>query len=751
MPRENNFLLGYGERLTQQVYIKKIGGPKNPPYDFLTARTQVQQWVSSAVEDFSKLPSSACPEDQVTSVVTLHPRYLSKSDFPRQLFETVGLRAVGGRIRKIAPKQWGIKEHPVEAITDEILVMGTRKSIRDWSTQIAGWHEKSSGAAQLVQLEEFRAYDHADKIQKITQPQNEVLLEVVLHESNKSSVIEAFEAFALEQDAKPAMDRIATVRDLAFIPVFTSKDKVKDLANFSYIRVVRAMPTMRPLQPTLIRSNNNIFPVKLPEQIGMDSSIRVVIFDGGLPKDSSLSKWVNLIEPEGISHPVPQFEDHGLAVTSALLFGPLKMNEEATQPLCHVDHVRVLDDKTGSVGDFEYYEVLDRILKVLDEAKRKNQPYEFVNLSLGPDMPVDDTEITRWTASLDELLAGGDMLTTVAAGNSGDSDSISGLNRIQPPSDAVNVLSVGACNTDEQHNNWMRANYSSVGPGRCPGIVKPDGVVFGGCNTNPFMVLGRSKDPFAIGTQGTSFAAPYALRSGVAVKAQLGNEFGSLVIRALLIHRADQGNHSRKEVGWGRFETDYDNLVTCDDDEALVIFKGVLPVKEHLRAPVPLPDGGLQGMIEVTATLVIAPEVDPSFPNAYTRAGLEVVFRPDSSKYTPNKDGSYSAQADTKSFFNQKNIYGISEYELREDGHKWEPCLKATQRFRSTTLNKPCFDIYYHHRAEGVPIANPQPIPYALVVGIRAKKVADFYNRLVRTYANQLVPLTPKTRIRVRS
>jgi hypothetical protein len=42
-------------------------------------------------------------------------------------------------------------------------------------------------------------------------------------------------------------------------------------------------------------------------------------------------------------------------------------------------------------------------------------------------------------------------------------------------------------------------------------------------------------------------------------------------------------------------------------------------------------------------------------------------------------------------------------------------------------------------------------IPYAFVVSLKAPKVKDLYNRVVRAYAQQLVPLRPQTRIQVRT
>ena len=375
--------------------------------------------------------------------------------------------------------------------------------------------------------------------------------------------------------------------------------------------------------------------MKLPDSGPVDPSFRAVIFDGGLPSAASsvLHRWVDYVEPAGIGPAVPTMQDHGLAVTAALLFGPV-LSEVLPAPPCGIDHVRVIDANTAAEPDMAYVDVLDRIIAHLDAHPGR---YAFMNISLGPNIPVSDDEVTAWTAALDDWLANGRAVATFAVGNEGERDAAAGLNRVQPPADAVNGLAVGAANI--LGASWVRAVYSCVGPGRSPGYVKPDGVAFGGSDMEPFVTLGLQGQLISVDTQGTSFAAPYALRSAVAIRAQLGTALSPLAIRALLIHRAEPGTNNRTEVGWGRFESDPDHLITCEDDEALVIYQGSLPVGEHLRAAIPLPPSGLRGMVNLTATLVIGPEVDPEHPSAYTRSGLEVAFRPNSTRYGKRKGG----------------------------------------------------------------------------------------------------------------
>lgn len=757
MARDQNFLLGQGERITAPEVIKKGSSPKKPPYSFADAKKRATERLSKTLDALDKLPNDACPNDEAVAVVTLHPRFLSKSEVPSDMLEEVGLRTIGSRSRKITPDAWGIDRHANSALTAELFVAGTRAAFGRWLKTMPSWTSESPVAHRLTQIESISAVPADSKVKGLdSKSAPSTVLEVVIHNAHERRVIDAFVRFARSRGADPVIEHQKDIQGLTFLPVRLARATVTDaaafaaeLALFSFVRVARAMPTLRPFRPGILRGPS-AFPVQLPVAAAIDDTTRAVIFDGGIPAamQEQLKPWVRHVDPLDIGKPVPSFQEHGLAVTTAFLFGPLKPNVQADRPMCGVDHVRVLDENSGAgehVDALYYYEVLERITNHLDS---NHGAYKLANISLGPNMAVDDDEVTLWTASLDRRFAHENILVTVAAGNDGDRDPLSGLNRVQPPADGVNVLSVGA--SDRTDTKWARAVYSCVGPGRCPGIVKPDGVMFGGSPTEGFGVLDISGA--GAHTNGTSFAAPYTLRSAAAITAQVGDRVRPLAVRALLVHRAQEHkHHDLDEVGWGHFDHDGLRLITCEDHEALVVYQGKLPVGPYLRARVPLPPGKLAGFVRVSATLAIAPEIDPQHPDAYTRAGVEVTFRPHTGKFATAKDGAKRKQPQTSSFFSEGNVYGGAESALREDGHKWEPVLRATRKYRASSLFEPCFDIKYHHRDEAAPNLTALPIPYALVISLHAPKVADLYNQVVRAYRNELSPFRPQLRPTLRT
>lgn len=742
MARNNNFLLGSGEKLTGRVEVPSGGGPKNMPYSFERAVERVTAKLATANTFFSSLEPDVTPDNEVVAAITLHPRYVSKSDYPRDLLAAQGLRTIGSRSKLVTPEAWGVRKHPEAAYSEELFVAGKRTDFDIWQNRMSQVTTATRWADELQQIEDLAAFDATDKLKGFDSDHSRVgLLEIVLHNGGRQEIIEKFLAYVAHLNLEAEVRYRRDIRGLTFMPIRTDYRGAEQLARFTFLRAVRPMPSIRPLVPGAARSVIGSAP-PLPKQDALDSTVTAVIFDGGLDPTSAaaLSRWVRYVEPIGIGNPVADLTAHGLGVTSSFLFGSLDPSIPISAPICNVDHVRVLDENTGANGEYMYLDALDRIVTHL----RNNPHYEFANFSLGPYLSADDNDITEWTAALDEFLVSGRTLATVAVGNTGELDTLN--NRIQPPSDGVNVLAVGACSS--QGTTWARAPYSSVGPGRSPGYVKPDGVSFGGVITEPFVMLGPGLG--LVQDAGTSFASPNTMRAAAAVKAHSGPSLSPLAIRALLIQRADDAGLNRSEVGWGRFEPDLQNLVTCEDDESLTVYQGTLPVGMHLRANVPMPLQALTGKVLLTATLLIAPEVDPDHPGTYTRSGLEVAFRPHSGAFKTNPDGSRPAHPKSRSFFSASNLYGQVEAQARAAHYKWEPCVKHSDSMLASSLQNPCFDIYYHHRESGHAAVLPQPVPYALVIGLKAPKVTDLYNQTVRAFTNILVPLRPQVQITVR-
>ena len=732
-----NFLIGKGERLVEDVVGISGGTPKVHPYTFSEAKARLTPMLHSVVHGIDQLPDAACPDDRAVAAVVLNPEYIAKSYFPDDLFKMVGLKPVGSRPRRITPEKRSRDRSPEESITTELFVMGPRSAFRAWRSGLSNWNADSTGKLQLSTIEMVTAPKVRDKIKGRVPKSGDTVFEVVLHvgaEFGEERIVPQFCDYLTSLGVEQKLPRRFYVSGLYFVELNAPAELVEQIATFTSLRSLRQMPRLRMMRPISRESRVEMPAIRLPDSEPINPGSRVAIFDGGIPNDHPLSRWVTSIDPPGIGGTLPNLQEHGVAVSSAFLFGHIDPNKPIGRPYAPVDHYRVMDTAPGQ-NPLELFDVLERIDKVLVDKQ-----YDFINLSIGPRLPIEDDDVHVWTAVLDERLSRNTTLATIAVGNDGEGNAVAGHNRIQVPADCVNGLSVGAC--DSPDIPWQRCIYSSVGPGRSPGLVKPDLVEFGGCLQRPFIVLSEESNPVLKATEGTSFSAPSVLRLAAGMNAHFGPNLSTLAIRALLIHTTEPSEYPCVDVGRGRVSRSVQDIAMCDNDTIRVVYQGEVTPARYIRALIPVPNEAIQGKVSITATLCYATEVDPNHPGNYTRAGLEVVFRPHDQK----RKEANQVHANTRSFFGSANR-GLIEAKLRRDAWKWENCLHGTVAFQGRSLRNPAFDVHYNARLEGRKFAPDKKLSYTLVVSVKAKNVSDLYDKIIRKYATLLEPLTPVVEI----
>lgn len=512
-----------------------------------------------------------------------------------------------------------------------------------------------------------------------------------------------------------------------------SKNDAEKIANFSFLRAIRKMPKLRMIDTSHIVRVSQDIKIEFPDSV-IDNNTKLAVFDGGLIENHPFGDLVNQIEPsqeKNIGSPVKEYQEHGTHVTSAALFGHIK-DLKPERPYSKVDHYRVLGDE---VKDKNLYGVMLYVDEVLSQSN-----YDMASFSFGPYETVDDNEVTAWTTMLDDHFGEGDTLGLIAVGNDGNKPWPS--SRIQVPSDCVNALSIGA--SDDVTEGWSRAPYSSYGPGRQPGFIKPDLVSFGGILGNEFNVVSSNNSLEKI--LGTSFSTPSVARQAAGLKAYFGNDLSPMAVKALLIHTADKGNNETHHVGWGRVEENIDQIVTCGKGVVRILYQGKLEPGKVLRAPIPLPEEKLNGMINIRATFCYGCKTDPNTPGEYTRAGLNIRFRPNKNKF--GNDPNYP---DTKPFFSKHD--NATEQELRHEAHKWDTVRHNEKRMNSKGLVSPVFDIHYIARAPGVDSGpkDASKLSYSLIITVESKHTPDLYNLVKTRYQNQLSPIIPKIDIPVKA
>lgn len=734
MKDKKNFLIGFGERLTERIVAPRNKINKIHPYTLQEARKRLTPKMEAVYNSIENLPEIITPENKVVAAITMHPAYQAKSYYPGNLLKAFGFESVGSKSVEITPEKWGKKTHSDKTKTTEIFISGPKNNFKNIISKIKGLEESSPLADDVIKIEDFHIIETKDKIKKIVSKSDEILLEVVLHASGLQTsnyILDGFKKYVESLGIKINLDKRLHADGLCFLPLKVKKTEIENVAKYTFLRLVREMPNLRPLTRSTTSSG---FKCVLPDTPCLDPNIKVAIFDGGVPDYSPMSKWVNNYDASNISNPVNGCFEHGMGVTSAFLFGPINEGELIERPYANVDHYRVLDDSLKNDGT--EFDVLVRIRDIL-----KSRQYEFVNISLGPDLPVEDDDVHAWTSVLDDIFSKGNIFTTVAAGNSGLRDWPSGNARIQPPGDCVNALTVGSSDTNQK--KWKRASYSSIGPGRSPGVVKPDVLAFGGSSSTSFGLLDSNNFGYVrTDMQGTSFASPYALRTAVGIKSYFGSVLTPLALKALLINCAERNGDPKYEIGWGKIPSEIEEIVLTDDSTARIVFQGSLSPSEWVKFPIPVPADALPGKVKISATLCFASMTNPQDPVNYTMSGLEIRFRP----HEDIRKEVSQLYPDSKPFFKASELYGETDCD-RSDAHKWETTLSSSKNMYGKGLKNPTFNIHYNARDCGNTTNSGIDIPYALVITVSAPKCANLYNKIVNRYRTHLEILKPVIQI----
>jgi hypothetical protein len=238
MADPKNYLLGYGERLTATIDPPRRKPQKTDIYTFAESKVRLAPRIREVADEIRQLPAAACPRNESVAAVTIHPSYLAKSYFPRGLFDTIGVKAVGSRPKQVVPEKGAkkiVKRRPqASSATAELFVMGSRENFQRWAQNVSSWSEGLAGAVELVRIEDVHFIEPEERIRPMRSANENPLLEVVLHRSD-DYVLEGFRAYLRDLGVRIDLDQRITVRELCFMPVRVPVELHEDMAKFSFL------------------------------------------------------------------------------------------------------------------------------------------------------------------------------------------------------------------------------------------------------------------------------------------------------------------------------------------------------------------------------------------------------------------------------------------------------------------------------------------------------------------------------------
>lgn len=752
-------ILYNGQVYSEPVEKKGGGGQKAMRQSYEDARDNVLNNISDVKGSLRSMSEETRLPNEVVLSLTLEPEFSAKSYYPDSLFdldtERFGLKEVGSRIitKKIVDED-GNEE---SIITSKMFfIRATEKSLSSFERQL---RMESS-----IQTKKFMS-----DVRKVTSlgflPADEQILgvpenwtsgrlEAVLHpfDLDSDSALQHFLSKIQSHGVDTNKVRYKQYPSgVTFVSFVGTRETLDSISGYNPLRNVHPLK-MRNLpdisRSTTVQNGPN------PPVFNNKSSIVVGVIDGGIDETNPFLE--NYAEGEFVvsGNPTSFFTQHGNQVAGAVLYGPLnKFSNGATlpEPKVSVKSFGVLSDAST---DPELYDVID----AMEIFVPNNPNISVYNLSLGPNGPILDDNISRFTYSCDLLSKDCNVLFCVAVGNDGNID---GYDRIQSPSDSVNCLGVGAYTKID--GKKTRAPYSSKGPGREGGKMKPDIVAFGGCDQHPIHLIAGSNGQ-KVWSMGTSFASPIVAGIAGQIIGESNGSIDPLVAKALIVHSAesDEQNHSN-EMGHGSIPESVEDIINCEGNSYTLIYRGQIQSGKYAEFLIPW-DDIQSGKVQFKWTAAVLSDVDQLSSDDYTASAIEVAFYPNRNKYKfKNETGEPLDGVDKKSEIvdivaNQERAEYLlengwsqgtfpetgstsstykTEDQLRAD-LKWDTVDMRQKSMRVNGVSEPVFHIHALGRGARTSTSN---VEFALIltVNIESNEI-DLYDNILNKYS-ALIPL----------
>ena len=752
MKKEKYPIIASGELYVENISKKMNFSPREWPHDYETAKENICRDL-----DVIKKKIETNEEiflDEKILCIRLEPKLEAKSYVPNSLMVSDDMKIVGGRKYSFIDENGEQKDAKLYFVRtqnsginelEKTLKSGSKDDVDRWKQQI-----QSIRNIDLLSAEE--------KVQGLTDEWEEGVIEIVLHPLHKG-IQKMLDVFSEISGLSPEEMMVRSYENgLTFISAICDRKIVSAVQKFNPLRSLHPMGVIDLEPMRMIQEVEGPKPAKKK----MRSNIVVGMFDGGIVDSHVLlegyAKSNDIVDTVATQNSL----QHGNSVCGAILHGHLggKTNtDELDNPAVFVESFRVLPSETKITDErdaesiYGMYETIDQI----EDVVKKRKDIKLYNLSFGPKEPILDDNISRFTYALDRLTykveeGEENPLFCTAVGNDGNAGEY--LNRIQPPSDMVNGLAVGSY-TYNALNQKIRADYSSVGPGREGAKTKPDLLEFGGSQECPFIVVGSNNDKIGI-SAGTSLATPVAtgkigrmMAKSPSITPHLG--------RTLLIHNASNTSVMRDDkCGYGFGRENIDDILNCDGNRVTILYSGCLPAGSTVKLPVFSPRiHQSKGNVCVTwrITTIVNPDITDT--DAYTNNCIEDTFYPNSAIFNFTKRGKKPIKLNLVNPEEAKQMESLleegykmselpvsgspkkdkSENALRNRDLKWDTVIKKTKSMHAKSLLNPFLTLH----AIGRNGYEHEEIKYFVAVTIEAKGYnGNLYDNILQVYPNLL-------------
>lgn len=741
----NRPLLVRGETLRLDVIPPSSGGGKEWPVPLPDAAARVVSQAASAANVLTSIDGRYIGGRPILEIV-LHDYALAASWYPKKLFKQCGFVHVGSAVRN--------NERTVYVATPDNGLQMLQQIALNWSTASGAIQDgiqavNTISVARGVQRDQAPTGSH-DPVPTDTDEQ--ALVEIVLHGQPDEAgapapageaAVESVRALITASGGTTEDAWIRNNDTATFIPARVGSEGLSEILKHNSVRLCQPMPQLRQLpSPIPIDRLPLEFERSGPNPRTGIPPLKVAVFDGGVDADSDIWQGRVVGCEIGTPRPTAASRAHGALVTSAMLYGHL--TGQVLPPPANLDitHYAAVP-QAGREYDLQMYWLLDTIAAVVQDNE-----FDVVLVCVGPDLIVTDDHIDRWTSTIDQLSFEHDVLFVVAAGNNGDLDAATGMNRVLVPADAVNGITVGAAGSP---TGTAGASYSAKGPGRTAAQILPTGIAFGGSESEPFVAVDNDGTPLQF--KGTSCAAPLVVHGLARAAERLGLRYRtSTVLRCCAVHFAETSRGQKYDhVGYGHLPSDYPEINYNESHVVHVLYEGQTVRGEVDVLALPMP-AGMPAPVDIRITLVSTSEVNATDAGDYVGAGLEIAFRPDNTVYKftsptgQTKELSLTRDAEEVARlkaegWKQKptpttrswNVRSKTEACRRASG-KWESVQVIDHRLQSAAPVQPQIELAHYSRERATMTSGTAPLKWSMLVTLECPRGTDLYQAVLAEF-----------------
>lgn len=755
-------ILYNGEIYGQPIQKGGGGGPKEMKVSFEEARVNLLSDLDRTRSVLREMPQSSRLPNEVVLSLVLRPEFIAKSYYPDSLFDVgakrFGISEIGSRIYRVKNENVVEEEEEEKYSTSKLFFLrATEDSLDAFESQLnkSSFLQSKSFVTDVRKISSLGLLSGEDQILGFSDSWEKGRIEAVLHpfEIDRNVSLKHFNDLISVYGINPEeVLHKQYSSGVSFISFEGNRQVLRALEGYNPLRTAHPLK-MRQL-PNFSRGVDIAGGPNVPQYV-KKSQIVVGVIDGGVHASNPYIKNYTDAEFSVTGNPVPNYMDHGTMVSGVVLYGPLNSygkSDTLPEPPVSVKSFGVLSDKSN---DPELYDAIDAMEKFVPA----NDNISVYNLSLGPQGPILDDSISRFTYACDLLSKEHNVLFCIAVGNDGD---VPGYDRIQAPSDSVNNLAVGAYT--KKNGVIERASYSSIGPGREGCKMKPDLVAFGGCDQYPIHLV-SNKLGMKTWNMGTSFASPLVARAAARLIGESNNVIDALVAKALITHSAVTDSTYCHELGHGVLPDDINDITECGDNSYTLIYRGEVEQGKYAEFPIPWDETIVKGKVNFKYTAAVMTDVDHLSTDDYTSSTVELTFHPNKHKYlftnTDNKplDGVLKktevvdvvanperAELLVSEGWSQANFplsdsptkQFQTESDLRAD-LKWDSLDSRTVNKYSKGISNPAFHV--HALQRGSRTSSSKKVKFAIILTVTVPKAqADIYNSILQNY-EALIPL----------